>query len=62
MGHTAYPFPPLGLDGTFDRRLRLAQAEADAAGGIDRLVSVDSTIMRAHQHAAGIIIDTDIGS
>ncbi|SCK45368.1 Putative transposase of IS4/5 family (DUF4096) [Streptomyces sp. LamerLS-316] len=41
------------LDGTFDRMLRSAQAKADAAGGIDWLVSVDSTAVRAHQHAAG---------
>ncbi|GLX38270.1 hypothetical protein Sros01_43430 [Streptomyces roseochromogenus] len=33
--------------------LRAAQAQADAAGDIDWLVSVDSTIVRAHQHAAG---------
>ena len=30
-----------------------AHADADAAGDIDWLVSVDSTIVRAHQHAAG---------
>lgn len=30
-----------------------AKAKADAAGGIDWLVSVDSTAVRAHQHAAG---------
>lgn len=41
------------LDGTFDRMLRAAQTKADAAGGIDWLVSVDSTAVRAHQHAAG---------
>ncbi|WP_420082299.1 IS5 family transposase (plasmid) [Streptomyces sp. JL4002] len=40
-------------DGTFDRMLQTAQAQADAAGDIDWLVSVDSTIVRAHQHAAG---------
>ncbi|WP_405862671.1 IS5 family transposase [Streptomyces sp. NBC_00090] len=40
-------------DGTFDRMLRAAQAKADAAGDIEWLVSVDSTIVRAHQHAAG---------
>ncbi|GAA4708067.1 hypothetical protein GCM10023324_71730 [Streptomyces youssoufiensis] len=40
-------------DGTFERMLRAAQAKADAAGDIDWLVSVDSTIVRAHQHAAG---------
>ncbi|MFC9000978.1 IS5 family transposase [Streptomyces rochei] len=41
------------LDGTFSRMLRAIQAERDAAGDIDWLVSVDSTIVRAHQHAAG---------
>ncbi|MFE9399273.1 transposase [Streptomyces flavidovirens] len=40
-------------DGTFDRMLRTAQARADAAGDIDWLVSVDSSVVRAHQHAAG---------
>jgi transposase len=40
-------------DGTFDRMLQAAQAKADAAGDIDWLVSVDSSIVRAHQHAAG---------
>ncbi|MEI5519748.1 IS5 family transposase [Streptomyces brasiliscabiei] len=41
------------LDGTFERMLQAAQAHADAAGDIDWLVSVDSTVVRAHQHAAG---------
>ncbi|MFD6919688.1 IS5 family transposase [Streptomyces sp. NPDC059944] len=41
------------LDGTFERMLRAAQAHADSVGDIDWLVSVDSTIVRAHQHAAG---------
>jgi transposase len=41
------------LDGTFARMLAGAQADADATGDIDWLVSVDSTIVRAHQHAAG---------
>lgn len=40
-------------DGTFTRMLQAAQARADAADDIDWLVSVDSTIVRAHQHAAG---------
>ncbi|WP_078953736.1 IS5 family transposase [Streptomyces globisporus] len=40
-------------DGTFDRMLRAARAKADAAGDTEWLVSVDSTIVRAHQHAAG---------
>lgn len=39
--------------GTFERMLQAAQARADAVGAIDWLVSVDSTIVRAHQHAAG---------
>ncbi|MFI6512073.1 IS5 family transposase [Streptosporangium sp. NPDC050855] len=40
-------------DGTFTAMLQAAQARADAAGDIDWLVAVDSTIVRAHQHAAG---------
>jgi transposase len=38
-------------DGTWE--LLLLQARADAAGGIGWDVSVDSTSVRAHQHAAG---------
>lgn len=41
------------LDGTFTTMLHAAQARADAAGDIDWLIAVDSTIVRAHQHAAG---------
>lgn len=41
------------LDGTLERMLQAAQAKADAAGDIDWLVSVDPTVVRAHQHAAG---------
>lgn len=41
-------------DGTFEQMLQAVQARADAAGDIDWLVSVDSTIVRAHQHAAGV--------
>ncbi|MGA5171230.1 MULTISPECIES: IS5 family transposase [Streptomyces] len=40
-------------DGTFERMRRAAQARADATGDIEWLVSVDSTIVRVHQHAAG---------
>jgi transposase len=40
-------------DGTWGRLLARVQAEQDAAGGIDWEVSVDSTTVRAHQHAAG---------
>lgn len=38
---------------TFERMLREALARADAAGEVDWPVSVDPTIVRAHQHAAG---------
>ncbi len=40
-------------DGTWEMLLRRVQAEADAAGEIDWDVSVDSTSVRAHHHAAG---------
>lgn len=40
-------------DGTWERVLQRVQAEADAAGGIDWDVCVDSTSIRAHHHAAG---------
>jgi transposase len=40
-------------DGTWVRILTALQALADAAGLITWDVSVDSTIARAHQHAAG---------
>ena len=39
-------------DGTWDRIHARLLAEADAAGRIDWNVSIDSTINRAHQHAA----------
>lgn len=40
-------------DGTWRRILAGLQARADAAGLLTWEVSVDSTIARAHQHAAG---------
>ncbi|MBB5113935.1 transposase [Micromonospora echinospora] len=40
-------------DGTWKQVLTALQAVADAAGRITWDVSVDSTITRAHQHAAG---------
>lgn len=40
-------------DGTWKRIFEQLQAEADAKGLINWDVSVDSTIARAHQHAAG---------
>jgi len=39
-------------DGTWDKLLCVIQAEADAAGRVDWNVSVDSSIVRAHQHSA----------
>lgn len=40
-------------DGTWERLLQQVQAVADAEGAIDWDISVDSTVMRGHQHAAG---------
>ncbi|WP_435881688.1 IS5 family transposase [Streptomyces xanthochromogenes] len=40
-------------DGTWTMLLSRIQAAEDAAGRIDWDVSVDSTVVRAHQHAAG---------
>ncbi|MBC9719779.1 IS5 family transposase [Streptomyces sp. TRM66268-LWL] len=41
------------LDGTWQRIFTALLAQADAAGDLDWVVAVDSTIVRAHQHAAG---------
>ena len=41
------------VDGTFDRLLAHAHTESDAVGELDWQVSIDATIVRAHQHAAG---------
>ena len=40
-------------DGTWDRLLAHAQTKSDAVGAVVWEVSVDSTAVRAHQHAAG---------
>ena len=40
-------------DGTWDRLLAHAQTKSDAVGEVVWEVSVDSTAIRAHQHAAG---------
>jgi transposase len=40
-------------DGTWQHILTQLQAQADAKGLITWQVSVDSTVARAHQHAAG---------
>ena len=40
-------------DGTWDRLLSHAQTKSDAVGEVEWEVSVDDTVIRAHQHAAG---------
>ncbi|WP_394816038.1 IS5 family transposase [Streptomyces gibsoniae] len=45
-------FRRYALHGVFTRALQQIQASADAAGDIDWLVQIDTTIVRAHQHAA----------
>ena len=40
-------------DGTWERLLAHAQTKSDAVGEVTWEVSVDSTVVRAHQHAAG---------
>jgi transposase len=40
-------------DGTWDRLLTHAQAKSGAVGDVGWEVSVDDTVIRAHQHAAG---------
>jgi transposase len=41
------------VDGTWERVLTALMAQADADSELDWAVSVDSTIVRAHRHAAG---------
>lgn len=41
------------LDGTWGKILEVPHARRDEAGGSDWTVGVDSTAVRAHQHAAG---------
>lgn len=45
-------------DGTWDRVLAALLTDADTAGIANWAVSVDSTIIRAHQHAATLKRDT----
>ncbi|WP_107087948.1 IS5 family transposase [Streptomyces sp. XY152] len=44
-------------DGTWERLLQQVRGAADAEGEIDWDISVDSTIVHAHQHAAGARTD-----
>lgn len=41
------------IDGTWDRVFATLLAQADAEGDLEWVVAVDSTIVRAHQRAAG---------
>lgn len=41
------------VDGTWERVFTALVAQADADEDLNRAVSVDSTTVRAHQHAAG---------
>lgn len=41
------------MDGTWERLLAHVVAKDDATGGVEWVISVDSTVVRAHQHAAG---------
>lgn len=41
------------MDDTWQKVFTALVARADAEGDLDWIVSVDSTIVRAHQHAAG---------
>ncbi|MGW7188074.1 IS5 family transposase [Streptomyces sp. NPDC054838] len=45
-------FRRYAIDGVFTRAPQQIQARADAAGDIDWPVQIDSTLVRAHQHAA----------
>lgn len=40
-------------DGTYQRIFARVVADRDAVGALDWLLSADSTVVRAHQHAAG---------
>jgi len=52
--HTCYDrFVRWRRDGTWNRLLAHTQTKSDTAGEVVWEVSVDSTVARAHQHAAG---------
>ncbi len=46
-------FRKWAADGTWEKVFTALPAQADAEGGLDWVVAVDSTVVRAHQHAAG---------
>jgi transposase len=41
------------FDGTWDKVLAAAQVKDDSVGAVEWVVSIDSAVSRAHQHAAG---------
>jgi transposase len=49
----AYRLRMWAVDGTWERGFTALMAQADADEDLNWAVSVDSTIVRAHQHAAG---------
>jgi hypothetical protein len=48
------------FDGTWEMLLRVIQSEADAAGRVDWSVSVDSSIVRAHQHSPNVLFERTV--
>jgi transposase len=51
-------FNDWSVDGTWLRLLTAVQARADAAGDLDWVAAIDSTIARVHQHGATLARDT----
>lgn len=51
-------FTRWAADGTWARLLGVVQRRSDAAGSLDWVVSIDSTITRVHQHGATLARDT----
>jgi transposase len=49
-------------DGTYHRLVTAAQQQADEDGGLGWVVSIDSSIVRTHQHATGAPSDSTGGS
>lgn len=54
------PVPPVAANGTCHRLFTRLQSLADAEGAITWDLSVDSTVCRAHQHAAGACKQGDL--
>lgn len=50
------------LDGTFTVMLAAVQADGHTKADVDWLVAVDSALVRAHQHAAGVERGTEVGT